>query len=62
MKFTVDDSLESLIQRIAGPVEIICKNNTDYEVKGIPLGKESEVRKAVKEHIEARGKIFHEID
>ena len=62
MKFTVDDSLESLIQRIAGPVEIICKDNTDYEVRGIPPEKESEVRKKVKEHIEARGKIFHEID
>lgn len=61
MKFTVDDSLEALIQRIAGPVEIICKDGTDYEVIGIPHDKESEVRQVVKEYIEARGKIFHEI-
>ena len=62
MKFTVDDSLEALIQRIAGPVEIICKDNTDYEVRGISPEKESEVRMKVKEYIEARGKIFNEID
>ena len=62
MRFLVDDSLESLIQRIAGPVEIICKDDTEYEVIGIPPEKENEVRKQVKAHIEARGKIFHETD
>ena len=62
MKFTVDNSLESLIQRIAGPVEIICKDNTDYEIIGIPDGKKAEVRERVKKHIEARGKVFNEID
>ena len=62
MKFSIDDSLESLIQRIAGPVEIICKDKIHYEVIGIPKDKENEVRKQVKEYIEARGKIFHEID
>jgi len=62
MKFTVDDSLESLIQRIAGPVEIICKDDIDYEVKGIPPEKVHEVRMKVKEYVESKGKIFHEID
>ena len=62
MRFTVDDSLEALIQRIAGPVEIICKDNTDYEIIGVPKEKESEVRKEVKAYIESRGKIFHEIN
>ncbi|MCK5616149.1 hypothetical protein KAR91_80540 [Candidatus Pacearchaeota archaeon] len=62
MKFIIDESLESLIQRIAGPVEIICKDNTDYEVIGIPKDKKDVVRKAIKEYIEARGKAFHEID
>lgn len=61
MKFTVDDSLESLIRRIAGPVEINCTDNTEYEVIGISPDKKAEVRKAVKAHIESRGKIFHEI-
>ena len=62
MKFIIDDSLESLIQRIAGPVEIICKDNTEYEVIGIPPEKKAEVRRRIKEHIENRGKIFNEID
>lgn len=62
MKFTVDDSLEALIQRIAGSVEIICKDKLHYEVKGIPDDKKAEVKAAIKEYIEARGKIFHEID
>lgn len=62
MKFTIDDSLESMLHRIAGPVEIICIDKTKYEVRGIPPEKESEVRQAVKKYIEDRGKIFHEID
>ena len=61
MKFTIDDSLESLIQRIAGPVEIICKNGTEYEVIGVPNDKQSEVQKAIKGYTESRGKIFNEI-
>ena len=62
MKFTVDDTLESLIQRIAGPVEIISKDGKEYEIRGIPEGKEKEVKEKVKAHIESRGKIFHAID
>lgn len=62
MKFIIDDSLESMIQRIAGPVEIINKDNKEYEIIGLPQDKEHEVRAAVKAHIEARGKVCHEID
>lgn len=62
MKFIIDESLEGLIQRIAGPVEIICKDNTNYEVIGIPEDKKDVVRKAIKEYIEVRGKVFHDVD
>ena len=64
MKFTIEDSLESIIFRAAGnsPVEIISKNDKEYEIIGIPDNKKDEVRNKIKEYIESRGKIFNEIE
>lgn len=62
MKFIVDDTLESLIQRIAGPVEIVCKDKTEYTVTGIPDNIKDEVRAKIKAYVESRGKVFNEIE
>ena len=62
MKFIIDDSLESLIYRIAGPVEIICKDGVNYEIIGVPQDKVSEVRNNIKKYLESKGKVFNEID
>lgn len=62
MKFRIEDSIESLIRSIAGPVEITVQNGGEFTVKGISAEKIEKVRNAVKSHVESQGKVFYEID
>lgn len=62
MKFRIEDSIESLIQEIAGPVEISVKDKIEYTITGISQDNIPKVRAAIKKMIKSQGKLYNEID